>query len=158
MHEQHTAKQSTRKEVSEFLRGGIDHEGRILESGITIRERSKAQYKQEWLDARLQLLSISALLLNQKDGVPGETSAKISDRLTLIMAFLQGVYATETLISEGQYIKAAAALKQDIEILARIGEIKHEAYRITLNPLPCAGYLNDLTHRSEGLPCTRSLP
>lgn len=117
--------ESLEKEVSEFLMQGIELEGRTLEHSVAIREQSKTKYKQEWLDARLQLLAISAHLLNQKNGVPGKTSAQISERLTLIMAFLQGVYATETMISEGQYIKATAALKQDLEILARIAEVKH---------------------------------
>jgi hypothetical protein len=115
-----------KKEVSEFLMQGIDLEGKTLEHSVAIRERSKTKYKQEWLDARLQLLAISAHLINQKDGVPGKTSKQISERLTLIMVFLQGVYATETLISEGQYIKATAALKQDLEILARIAEVKQD--------------------------------
>lgn len=117
---------SLQKEISDSLMQGINLEARTLESSVTIRERSKAKYKREWLYARLQLLAISANLFNKKDGVPGKTSAQISERLTLIMAFLQGVYATEILISEGQYIKATAALKQDLEILARIVEVKND--------------------------------
>lgn len=76
--------ESLQQEVSEFLMQGIDLEGRTLEHSVAIRERSKAKYKQEWLDARLQLLAISAHLLSQKDGVPGKTSAQISERLTRI--------------------------------------------------------------------------
>jgi hypothetical protein len=149
---------SLQKEVSEFLMQGIDLEGRTLEHSVAIRERSKAKYKQEWLDARLQLLAISAHLLNQKDGVPGKTSAEISERLTLIMVFLQGVYATETLISEGQYIKATAALKQDLEILARIAEVKHNVAKEGRVPnvkyapegsKRFYGQLNDVAHPSN---------
>jgi len=137
---------------------GINHEGRILESGLSIRELSKTKYKQGWLDGRLQLLAISAYLLNQKDGIPGKTSEKISERLTLLMVFLQGVCATETLISEGQYIKAAAALKQDIEILARIAEVKHDAAKQGRVPnvryapegsQRFYGQLNDVAHPSN---------
>jgi hypothetical protein len=40
----------------------------------------------------------------------------------LIAAYVQGISVVETLISEGQYVKAAAVLKQDLEILARLGE------------------------------------
>lgn len=40
------------------------------------------------------------------------------------MSFTQGVGATETLISEGQYIKAAAVLKQDYETVARLSEVR----------------------------------
>ena len=46
----------------------------------------------------------------------------MNDRLILIASFFQGVGVTETLISEGQYAKAAAVLKQDLEILTRIHE------------------------------------
>jgi hypothetical protein len=149
---------SLREEASDFLSQGIDLEGRIFESSVRIREQSKSKYKQEWLDVRLQLLAISAHLLNQKDGVPGETSPQISERLTLIMAFLQGVYVTETLISEGQYIKAAAALKQDLEILARIAEVKHDLAKQGRVPnvkyAPAGsqrfyGQLNDVAHPSN---------
>lgn len=120
---------SINQEMSDFLMLGIDHEGKILEHGLSIREQSKNKYMQEWLDARLLLLSISAYLLHQKDGVPGITSPQISERLTLIIVFLQGAFATETLISEGQYIKATAVLKQDIEILARISERSNTAQK-----------------------------
>lgn len=150
--------ESLKNEVSEFLKQGAELEGRTLERSVAIREQSKVKYKQEWLDARLQLLAISAHLLNNKNGAPGKTSAQISERLTLIMVFLQGAYATETLISEGQYIKATAALKQDLEILARIGEVKHN-----IPPQPKVpnvkyapegsqrfyGQLNDVAHPSN---------
>ena len=131
-----------KKEVSAFLARGLDLEGQILQSGQSIRNQSKACYKQEWLDARLQLMAISAHLLEGREGVPGNSSSEISDRLTLVMVFLQGAYVTETLISEGQYIKASAALKQDIEILARIAEAKHNVAK--------AGRVPNVKHAPEG--------
>ena len=82
---EHAVSESLQKEVSEFLMQGIELEGRTLEHSVAIRERSKEKYKQEWLDARLQLLAISAHLINQKDSIPGRTSVQISERLTLIM-------------------------------------------------------------------------
>lgn len=150
--------ESLKKIVSEFLVQGVELEGETLKHSVAIREQSKVKYKQEWLDARLQLLAISAHLLNQKNGAPGKTSAQISERLTLIMVFLQGVYATETLISEGQYIKATAALKQDLEILARIGEVKHHIAQQRKVPnvkygpdgsQRFYGQLNDVAHPSN---------
>lgn len=150
--------ESLQQKVFDFLMQGIDLEARTLEHNVAIRERSKAKYKQEWLDARLQLLAISAHLLNRKDGVPGKTSAQISERLTLIMVFLQGIYATEALITEGQYIKATAALKQDLEILARIEEVKHNVAKqgrvpnVKFAPKGSQrfyGQLNDVAHPSN---------
>ena len=56
--------------------------------------------------------------------MPGVTNSSISDRLVLITSFAQGFPVTETLISEGQYIRAAAILKQDYEIVARLSEVR----------------------------------
>lgn len=105
-----------------ILGEGLEFEGQIVAAGTSIREQSKLDYGQELLDARLMLTGMCASLLRAYNGVPGRTSKSVSDRLTLIASFLQGLPATETLISEGQYVKAAAALKQDMEVIARIGE------------------------------------
>jgi len=109
--------------VSDFLSKGLALEARILEQAKKIREQSKRNYFTEWLDARLILLSIVKHLIDAKSLVPGRTSEEITHILILLMAFFQGTYATEILISEGQYIKAAAVLKQDYEIIARISEV-----------------------------------
>lgn len=102
----------------------VEFEGRIMQASLNIRELSKRAYSQEMLDARLSLVGALALLQTVKSGVPGKTIASTSHRLTVLAAFLQGVPVTETLISEGQYIKSAAALKQDYEMLARLGELR----------------------------------
>jgi hypothetical protein len=47
----------------------------------------------------------------------------MGNKILLIAAYFQGCGFTERLITEGQYVKAAAALKQDFEILTRIREI-----------------------------------
>jgi hypothetical protein len=147
-----------KQEVSNFLSLGLEFEGKVLECSLSIREQSKAKYKQEWLDARLQLMAISAHLIEGRNGVPGNSSPEISERIVLIMVFLQGAYASETLISEGQYIKASAALKQDIEILARLAEIKLNVARpgrvpnVKHAPEGCQRYygqLNDVAHPSN---------
>ena len=106
-----------------FLSKGIDLEAGIVERSLTIREQSKQEYLTEWLDARLALLSITKHLLDAKNLQPGKASEQSSKILTLLMAFFQGATVSETLISEGQYIKAAAVLKQDYEILVRIAEV-----------------------------------
>ena len=120
--------------LADFLNGGVLFEAEVIRSSTEIREASKRGYKREWLDARLLLLSMIAKLFASKSGVPGATNADRSDRILLIGSFLQGVAVTETLVSEGQYIKAAAVLKQDYEILTRIRETKVGAAKVGQNP------------------------
>lgn len=118
-----TAQTEELQAVSDLIKKGIDFEASVLEQSEKIRDESKRNYLTEWLDSRLTLLAITRHLLDAKQLVPGHTSEEISHRLILLMVFFQGTYATETLISEGQYIKAAAVLKQDYEIIARISEV-----------------------------------
>lgn len=112
------------EQVKRELEAGLELEGQIVSIGLGIREESKLAYHQGLLDARLSLLSGFALLIKAKDAMPGRTSPSISARLVLISTMVQGATATECLISEGQYAKAAAALKQDYEIIARLSETR----------------------------------
>ena len=51
---------------------------------------------------------------------------KVQHQQACLAAFVQGADWTEALILEAQYIKAAAALKQDFELLTRIREVEAE--------------------------------
>lgn len=110
--------------MSLALKRACEFEGQLLVAGQGVRERSKIAYGSHLLDARLCLVAALAQSLDAKNGVPGKTSESISHRLVLLSTFVQGIPATETLISEGQYAKAAAVLKQDYEILARLKEVE----------------------------------
>lgn len=110
--------------MTEFMQRGLHLEGLIEATGKKIREESKIAYGSELLDARLLAMSSLAFLLRFREGQPGATNESRSHRLVLIASFVQGAPVTETLISEGQYAKAAATLKQDYEILARLAEIR----------------------------------
>ncbi|WP_313403997.1 hypothetical protein [Aeromicrobium sp.] len=114
-------------ELEQFLRGGIDLESRILEAGTRVREKSKVAFGEALLDGRLAMMSVLNVLLKLGPTAGLQPGAGESEALGLIAAFSQGTFATETLISEGQYIKAAASLKQDLEMLARLGEIREDA-------------------------------
>lgn len=144
--------------VEKFLRMGIEIEASVLENGNKIKEESKKAYGSELLDARLTFLSILSYLINCKSGVPGTTNESISERLLLIITFIQGTFITEALISEGQYVKASSALKQDFEIMTRIKEIKASGSKYGKVPhiknAPKGsqhfyGELNDLSHISK---------
>jgi hypothetical protein len=110
-------------EVEPVLRAGLELEGQIFGAQQAIREQSKQACGHTLLDGRLMLMGAVAHAMNAKSGIAGKTDPAIAQQLVLLASFFQGVGATETLIMEGQYIKAAAALKQDLEILARIGEV-----------------------------------
>lgn len=144
--------------VAQHLAGGIELQATVLKAGESIRERSKQAYGSLLLDARLQLLAVAAEVVRVKAGQPGTATKNTNDRLILTAAFLQGVAATEELISEGQYLKAAAALKQDLEILSRIHETMQGAAKPKVTPNPSYvpgnagrlyGQLNNVAHPSD---------
>lgn len=88
-----------------------------------IRGKSEKEYGGRLINARSIIMCALFDILSFKAGIPGNTSDSISERLVLITVFAQGQIVTERLISEGQYVKASAALKQDIEIVTRLCEI-----------------------------------
>lgn len=110
-------------DFSVLLREGVNLEAAIYEAGARIREQSKADFPAEFTDTRLLLFTALSRLATCKSGVPGASSPSISHRLILNATFVQGLAMTETLVMEGQYAKAAAALKQDYELLVRVREV-----------------------------------
>lgn len=145
-------------DISKFLKLAPDFEGRIKEIGLQIREKSKAEYGTDLLDARLNLMAIAHYLLGCKSMKPGDVDANSSNKLLLIAVFYQGTNYIEDLISEGQYIKACAAIKQDYELLARINAINNSIDRpgevpniknLPSEVRPLYGDLNKIAHISE---------
>ena len=88
------------------------------------REQARANYPDAWKESRRLFLGILSRLQRYKAGVPGHTSAEIQEKLVLIASYTQGVSLTERMISGGQYIKAAAALKQELETVVRLEEVR----------------------------------
>ncbi len=64
------------EKASEFLKGAIEFEARILESGLTIREQSKEVYG-HLLDIRMSLVAVANELFKVKSGIPGKTKVII---------------------------------------------------------------------------------
>ncbi len=89
-----------------------------------IRLESEKAYGDELIKARKLILAAYYYLAISKQGIPGRTNDTIGNRLVLITTFFQGAIITEIAISEGNPVKASAALKQDIEILTRLYELK----------------------------------
>jgi len=144
--------------IADRLMGGIALEARTLGRAQEIREQAKLAYGESLLDGRLQLLAIAAATFAERANIPGTETPSINDRLVLLASFFQGVGATESLISEGQYVKAAAVLKQDLEILTRVHEVLQGVAQPGKTPnvrfAPAGagrlyGQLNDVAHPSN---------
>lgn len=143
---------------SDFLKLGPDFEGKIKTIGLQIREKSKIEYGSDLIYARLLLMAIAHYLLGCKSMVAGDVDEDKSNKLLLISVFYQGTNYIEDLISEGQYIKACAAIKQDYELLARIGAINNNTDKSGQVPniknlpeevRPLYGDLNKIAHISQ---------
>jgi hypothetical protein len=149
-------------DIAAILREGVELEGAIRAAGQSAREQAKGAYGTSLLDGRIALMGLCARLMNAYNGVARKTDESISNRLVLLAAAIQGAGATEDLISEGQYFKAATALKQDMEVVVRIhetiagrarsGGTPQLKYLQTAGAKKFYGELNDLAHPSqEGL-------
>lgn len=144
--------------IERSLRAGVELEGAIAQAGSEIREVSKRAYGHALLDARLQLIGLATEVVGLRTGEAGKTETDLSQRLALVVAALQGAGAVESLISEGQYVKAAAALRQDLELLARLRELDEglakvgKVANVKHGPMgsgPVYGYLSGVAHVSQ---------
>ncbi|GAX45532.1 hypothetical protein NIES4075_65530 [Tolypothrix sp. NIES-4075] len=129
-----------------------------IENARKIRDEAEKEYGIELIKARSLILCALFDLIHFKAGLPGNTNDNISERLVLISNFAQGQFVTEKLISEGQHVKASAALKQDIEIVTRLYEIKKGVSKLGKTPnVKYApgnlkghyGDMNDISHISK---------
>jgi hypothetical protein len=144
--------------VRRCLEGGVTLEGQIMEASTEIREQSKRAYGHVLLDGRLMLVGLTVEIASLRQGEPGNTDTALSQRLALAAAAVQGAGVTEALISEGQYIKAAGALRQDLELLARLRELDEglakvgKVANIKNGPIgsgPVYGYLSGVAHLAQ---------
>ena len=94
----------------------------VADAGMRVAGQAKAIYGNDayFLERAVGLLARTILC---KAGENGSPTPEIGNKILLIVTYFQGCGFTERLITEGQYAKAAAALKQDFEILTRIQEI-----------------------------------
>jgi len=71
-----------------------------------------------------QVVGLLVKCYDCKSGVAGTPNDIASKQIVFFATFLQGIHATKRCIIDGHYAKAAALLKQDIELFARIREIQ----------------------------------
>jgi hypothetical protein len=116
------------KQTNSFKQNVVESGNRICsewrKQAKEIRLKSEEAYGCLLIEARFLMISVLSYLQISKEGIPGKTNEHLGEILRLIAIFWQGQFDTERLISEGQYIKASAVIKQEIEIITRIAEIK----------------------------------
>jgi hypothetical protein len=105
----------------------------VADAGMRVAQQAKAIYGNDafFLERAVGLLARTILC---KAGKKGSPTPEMGNKILLITTYFQGCGFTERLIAEGQYAKAAASLKQDFEILARIKEIDAGEARIGKTP------------------------
>jgi hypothetical protein len=95
----------------------------------------------------------------RQNGKPGKSSPEISHRLLLLASFVQGIDLCESAVSEGFYLQAAALLKQELETISAIEELKQGCRKDGRTPnvayAPWSlgtlyGVLNDAAHVGKG--------
>jgi hypothetical protein len=120
-----------------------------------IRKKTCESYGKDLMSARMILISVLSYLMSERAGIPGKTNHKVGQILQQVAIFYQGETYTEKAISEGQYIKASALIKQELEMLARIVEIKEGQEKEGKTPkISCLskhlreqyGDMNDIAH------------
>lgn len=98
----------------------------INNNGQKIRIECENFYGDNLIKARQLILTTYYYLADSKQAIPGKRNDIRGKRLVLITTFFHGEAITERAISEGNYVIASAALKQEIEILTRLYELREE--------------------------------
>ena len=156
----------TQKELDEFLEQTpefIEETKRSLEYSIHGAEDENIKKSLKAINNGLihcneLCIAILSFLQKCKSGVVGNSSTEISNKLTLIVAYFQGIHHTEDHILRGQYIGASALMKKDFEIMTRLREIGEGKAKEGRNPNAkyapqkirfVYGQLNDIAHISK---------
>jgi hypothetical protein len=153
--------------LKQHVSGGRYMELAIKRSGVLIRRQSEARQSKALTECRknaLAVLSEATGFLYQVEREE-EMDRKQGYYICCLVAFVHGVQWTQRLISDGQYIKAAGALKQDYELLTRMHEVDADCALEGRTPnvrhAPAGsqlyyGELNKITHPSN-LDCMLTL-
>lgn len=145
--------------IEDFIEDGENYiEGSIKSEEAEIQRNSIGLIDERLIQARRLSVAILYFLTKCKSGIFGKSTEQISEKLVLIITYLQGLHCTEDLILKGQYIKASAILKQDFEVMTRLhqindGNAKH-GKQPNVKHAPeglryIYGQLNDIAHISK---------
>lgn len=114
---------AARADVERLGKGAVELLAGLKQKGEEVREKSKAGYGRA-LEAHMLLTGAVRSMVARQNGKVGKTSEQLSKRLLLIASFVQGIDLTETSVSEGLYLQAAALLKQELETIAALAEVR----------------------------------
>ena len=121
-----------------------------------VREQSKKVYG-ELLRAHWLALSVIANATSAVSSKPGKSDTSLAQMLSLSASFIQGIDICEFAISEGLYFSASALLKQEMETIAAIREVRSKVRKSGITPnvrsfgefAVLYGDLNKLAHVGE---------
>jgi hypothetical protein len=144
--------------LSNVLAESDDYRQLIKSNEDDIREMSASKVDPLIFNTLDISIGVITLLVRCKSEVPGQSTKKTSEKIVLVASFLQGVQVSKDLILRGQYIKAAAALKQDFEFMTRLKSINkgNSKYGVQPNAVNAPeglrfiyGHANDIAHISK---------
>ena len=111
-------------DLPNFLMLADELHGEMNASGATTRTSTTYNTDRQMMHARRHLLAILKYLHNSFTPATTDVSENEKERILLLVSFVQGVGHVESLITEGQYIKACPAIRQDYEFLTRVLELR----------------------------------
>jgi len=124
-----------------------------------VRDRSKQEYGRLW-EAYETACHILSKLAEQGGSNPDGNPLHGAERLSLTASLLQSSFLVEPLISSGHYLSSVAILRQHMEILARIIELRKGLVKslkatpnVGLLPFRLSknyGRLSEILHTSHG--------
>lgn len=110
-------------------------------SAKDVREKSKIGYS-KLLDANLLVTGVIASALLRVNGELSPLQKTSLERGALVAGFVTGVGFCEKAISEGYYLQASTLLRQELETIAALEEIKQGVRRDGITPnIKCLPWL-----------------
>ena len=91
--------------------------------GDSIRDQFREHYD-HLLDSHMLVVGAIGSAVKRRDGERTKIVGDSQRQIVVIAAFIQGINIVECSISEGYYIQAAALIRQELEMIAVLEEIK----------------------------------
>jgi hypothetical protein len=130
----------------------------ILDAESKVRIQSRQSYGKLW-DAYETGCKVLSRLAEQGGAESNGEPLNGAERLSLTASLLQSLFLVEELISSGHYVSAVAILRQHMEILARLIELRRSIVKkgkipnVKLLPFRLSknyGRLSEIFHTSRG--------